>query len=267
MRDKFSQTFSLGLFLQERLRKSPSRKIPVWLCRKSADIGGIQTLVKISLLLCNCANLVSLWFPLKSGVCNIYCPEFLWRWNKHEIAGVTVGAVVFIFFTFIFPLPRLWTLVIHSILGHFFPPHHGNGDSPCMLSHFSPVWVFVIPWTVAHQAPLSMRFSQTRILEWVAMTFSRGSFWPQDRTHVSYFSCIDRQFFTPSSTWMDQLASFPGMNWWVKEGNHSHSTSVPTWLPVIMSPALEWPLCWRSCQDQKQSWELDGEMGTSVIQS
>ena len=30
----------------------------------------------------------------------------------------------------------------------------------CVLSHFSHVQVFVIPWTVAHQAPLSMGFSR-----------------------------------------------------------------------------------------------------------
>ena len=29
-----------------------------------------------------------------------------------------------------------------------------------MLSHFSYVWLFVTPWTVAHQAPLSMKFSR-----------------------------------------------------------------------------------------------------------
>ena len=34
---------------------------------------------------------------------------------------------------------------------------------------------------------------QARILEWVAMPFSRGSSWPRDRTHVSYVSCIGRQ--------------------------------------------------------------------------
>ena len=36
----------------------------------------------------------------------------------------------------------------------------------------------VTPWTVAHQAPLSMgfsRFFQTRILEWVAISYLRGS--------------------------------------------------------------------------------------------
>ena len=29
-----------------------------------------------------------------------------------------------------------------------------------MLSHFSHVQIFVIPWTIAHQAPLSMEFSR-----------------------------------------------------------------------------------------------------------
>ena len=31
------------------------------------------------------------------------------------------------------------------------------------------------PWIVAHQAPLSIRILQARILEWVAMRSSRGS--------------------------------------------------------------------------------------------
>ena len=30
----------------------------------------------------------------------------------------------------------------------------------CALSHFSCVWLFVTPWTGAHQAPLSMGFSR-----------------------------------------------------------------------------------------------------------
>ena len=36
----------------------------------------------------------------------------------------------------------------------------------CVLSH---VWLFVIPWTVACQAPLYMGILQARILEWVVM--------------------------------------------------------------------------------------------------
>ena len=33
---------------------------------------------------------------------------------------------------------------------------------------------------------------QARILDWTAMPFSRGSYQPRDRTHISYVSCIGR---------------------------------------------------------------------------
>ena len=42
-----------------------------------------------------------------------------------------------------------------------------NWYTACAKS-LSPVWLFVPPWTVAHQAPLSMGILQARILEWVA---------------------------------------------------------------------------------------------------
>ena len=45
------------------------------------------------------------------------------------------------------------------------------------------------------------RISQARILEWVAIPFSRGSFWFRDRTHVSCISCIDRQVLYRWATW------------------------------------------------------------------
>ena len=38
------------------------------------------------------------------------------------------------------------------------------------------------PVTVAHQALLSV-LSQARILEWVAISFSRACYWPRDQTH------------------------------------------------------------------------------------
>ena len=44
------------------------------------------------------------------------------------------------------------------------------------------------PWTVAHQAPLSMGIPQARILEWVAMPSSRGSSQPRSRTRVSHIA-------------------------------------------------------------------------------
>ena len=48
---------------------------------------------------------------------------------------------------FIFPAP-------HPCLPLFVSPFM------CMLSHFSRVRLFATPWTVAHQAPLSMGFSR-----------------------------------------------------------------------------------------------------------
>ena len=38
--------------------------------------------------------------------------------------------------------------------------------------------------------------SQARILEWVAVSSSRGTFQPRNQTCVSYVSCIDRQVFS-----------------------------------------------------------------------
>ena len=51
---------------------------------------------------------------------------------------------------------------------------------------FSRVRLFVTPWIVACQAPLSMEFSRQ---EWVAVPFSRGSSQPRDGTHVSCIAC------------------------------------------------------------------------------
>ena len=61
------------------------------------------------------------------------------------------------------------------------------------FSHFSRVWLFATPWTIAHQAPLSMGVLQAGIPEWVAMPSTRGSSQPRNQIHASYVSCIDRQ--------------------------------------------------------------------------
>ena len=58
------------------------------------------------------------------------------------------------------------------------------------LSH---VRLFATPWTVAYQAPLSMGFSRQECWEWVAISFSRGSSQPRDRTRVSCI--VGRRFY------------------------------------------------------------------------
>ena len=59
-----------------------------------------------------------------------------------------------------------------------------NSDAVCSQS-LSHIRLFVTPWTVARQAPLSRGILQARTLEWVAMPSSRGSSQLRDRTQVS----------------------------------------------------------------------------------
>ena len=67
---------------------------------------------------------------------------------------------------------------------HNWPTKHAHA---CSQSR-SHAWL-ATPWTVAHQAPLSMGISQARKLEWVAISSSRGSSRPRDWTCIS---CIGR---------------------------------------------------------------------------
>ena len=45
----------------------------------------------------------------------------------------------------------------------------------CVCQSLSHAWLFATPWTVTHQAPLSMGFFQARILEWIAIPSFRES--------------------------------------------------------------------------------------------
>ena len=65
-----------------------------------------------------------------------------------------------------------------------------------VLSH-SVVSNSVTPWTVAYRVLLSMGTLQARILKWIAMPSSRGSFQPRVQTQVS---CIAGRFFTVCTT-------------------------------------------------------------------
>ena len=44
--------------------------------------------------------------------------------------------------------------------------------SQSVCESLSCVQLFATPWTVGHQAPLSMEFFQARVLEWAAISFS-----------------------------------------------------------------------------------------------
>ena len=48
------------------------------------------------------------------------------------------------------------------------------------------VWLLATPWTVACQTPLSIEIFQSGILEWVAISYSKGSLLPR---HINRVSC------------------------------------------------------------------------------
>ena len=62
----------------------------------------------------------------------------------------------------------------------------------------------VTPWTVAWKTPLSMEFSRQEVLEWVAISYSRGSSQPRDLTQVSPVFCIGQWILYHCATWEAQ---------------------------------------------------------------
>ena len=81
------------------------------------------------------------------------------------------------------------------------------------------------PWSVTHQAPSVPGILQARILQWVAISFSRGCSQPRDWTCVSYISCISRQVLYPES---------PASQWILYHLSHQGSPrrlrySLPIW--------------------------------------
>ena len=64
----------------------------------------------------------------------------------------------------------------------------------------SPVWL-CDPMDCSPPGSSVHGISQARILEWVAISFTKGSSWPRDQTHISCVSCIGRQILYHWVTW------------------------------------------------------------------
>ena len=95
------------------------------------------------------------------------------------------------------------------------------------------------------------RISRARILEWVAIPFSRGSSWPRDRTGVSWISCIGRQSLYHQATWegddpdllvswLIQVPAYCRLNHWLPISRWQHQ------IHRMNIYALQKFLCWNS---------------------
>ena len=91
------------------------------------------------------------------------------------------------------PKPRLLPALLSSWPWVRFP----QPPLLCCAESLRRTWVFVTPFSVACQSPLSTGILQARILEWASMPASRGSSQPRDRTQVS---CFAGGFFTSGAT-------------------------------------------------------------------
>ena len=89
------------------------------------------------------------------------------------------------------------------------------------------VQLFATPWTIAHQAPLSMEFSRQRILEWVAI--------PNVFSWQELVSLCPTSFCTPRPN----LPVTPGISWLPTFAFLSHIMKRTSFLGVS---------CKRSCR-------------------
>jgi len=123
----------------------------------------------------------------------------------------------------------------------------------CVCWSLSCVQLFATPWTVASQAPLSMGFSRQEYWSGVAISFSRGSSWPRDWTHVFYVSCITGGFFTD---WATRNAICVCMYMYTHTHTHTHTehllyTFLCQWTFRLLPCLGYWKRCcnkhWGTC--------------------
>ena len=90
------------------------------------------------------------------------------------------------------------------------------------------------PWTAANQTPLSMEILQARILEWVAMPSSRGSFQTKDQIQLS---CIADRFLTIHQRNPSKRIHLKGI-----QGHHLKGSALPVVTTASLKNELKW-LC------------------------
>ena len=91
-----------------------------------------------------------------------------------------------------------------------------TGYFSAVVQWLSHVWLFCDPMDCSTPGSSVYGISQARILEWVAISFSRGSSWSGDRTHMSFISYIAGSFFTTSHLFTTESPRKPLMSMLLK---------------------------------------------------
>ena len=78
----------------------------------------------------------------------------------------------------------------------------------CALTKsLSSVQLFSTPWTCNPRGSSVHGISQGRILEWVVISYARGSSWPRDWTATLESPALAGKFFTIRATWEAPICS------------------------------------------------------------
>ena len=114
----------------------------------------------------------------------------------------------------------------------------------CMLRRFNHIWLFVIAWTVAHQAPLSMGFSRHEYWNGLSCPPPGASFWLRDQTLLLASPALGGGFQPPHPL---SSPSPPAPNPFQHQGlfqwiNSSHEVATKYWsFSFSISPSNEHP--------------------------
>ena len=157
-------------------------------------------------MLIGCPHCVFLWLQPLCGYPSHLCHQKRWKVFKPLWPWPTVGNTLYRVTQWIYTT-GVCTL---SFSDRFFFSHLKlleiwinfiNSDILPLLSHFNRVCLFVTPQTVSPPVSSVHRILQARILDWVAISFSRGSSWPRDQTRMSYVPVLVVSFVTTNGTW------------------------------------------------------------------
>ena len=98
----------------------------------------------------------------------------------------------------------------------------------CVCSH-SVMATSLWPWLTN---PSVLGVFSARLVEQVAISYSRGSSWPRDQIHISCVSCIAGRFSTTESPWKPLVHGYRGQISGYTTSLNSHHLLIRGW-PVI----------------------------------
>ena len=164
---------------------------------------------KRNILLCGNTqqNSIKLW------TLGYRAPDF--PWTIHHDAGVGFRQTYVKFSSTAHEL-RLWPLSLNIALAQ----------------SFSCVWLFCDPMDCSPPGSSVHGILQARILEWVAISFSRGYSWPRNRTLIF---CIHRQILYHWATWEAPYLSILVSKWDYHTSEHRYDSP---WRAVDKGPVV-----------------------------